>query len=1418
MKKRILSIVLIFCMVCSLLPVSALAVEAETETYPAVRYGTDGIIGWDAEAESYDYIYFGNWKNAGDTQAQPLKWRVLDDKANNGQTGLFLMSEQILGYKYTDINKGDGSMDPTEGGIYFEKTGFQTGEDVDVNWGALSEILGGNPSVADELLEAYTEFGYSTMYQGSDLQNWFTDFAGVTQNAYVGSNGSYVIGGVQSAFNATELAAILATAKNDDSYIANEGLGMDAFNVVSMAYNGILAGDKVFPMSAQEAESEAYGFGGGDADDEELARRLGEAEDGARAWLRSYTLPGDAKGMQCLMLGAVGLVDDHPNFAMDFSGDAGYTEQATKFANDLGVRPAFNLDPSKVLFVTAADNSGHQNTLAAVGSVDSKEWKLTLKDGSSFSAEIAATSAAPGGSLTVTHDAMGAGYTNITAAILDAEGTLVAYGSINNTAEATTSTIALPETLADGVYTISVQAEDWNGANYTDYASTPYTTTVKVSSAHSHDNQTWTAIGSEAELAALTAGGYGFLVADIEVDDETVYDGNLCLNGFELIGAMQANGLNIYDCTERGSTGAITVPKNGTLSLYDGVTVQGGDSSALVINGTLNLLGAPTLSSTQAQIDLGESGVISLTKPISVDAPYTIRVDADHTVTSGWASAMGSAEFDTLFTAAGGFIASADGKELAISVALHETDHAYCGAKCTHGENHQVTTWTLLTSWGDIVSHSKAGKSEYDEDIYILEAGSYALTGNIALQKPISVNGTVNLCLNGYELNLGRGGDYHYNYCDIRIPTGSTLNLCDCRESENTGMITNSATAAINIKGGTFNFYSGCFSDNKDSSDAHSVNVINGGTFNMFGGKISRGPYPYEEYAVKCGYNTTVNISGGKIYENGIYADNGAVLRLSNSPEINLITVRLSNDPPPTIDASGLADGVVIPVTLSSFPEDGSTKILFAGGAADAEHFTLPFNVFGWKLIPSGDNLAVESYVVVKPTAVTFYDKNGNAIANEGELHLFISETYPLSRIEVSPADATEAFQFDVSQSLGFDKETLVISALTSSGDGSYKFRASYDGNYYTLGIIWVHVHPITLQYAPGAGVDGEAATQDINTTENVTIEDALFERDGYRQVGWSYTDGGEKDFDLKDEDISIAVFLEAGVRDDTAHTCTVALYPVWEAEEYTVTLKTNGGTIAYGKNVTGYTHGTETALPTAGEMFKNLYTFEGWYENADFSGEAVTAISATDIGNKTYYAKWELDGYSVNFDLQGHGDAIDEQKIQDGGKVTEPAAPTASGYIFGGWYKEAACITAWDFGNDTVSEATTLYAKWTEKAIVSISEDVQTYTWDGTAKTFAISGTPGDGFAVQYKVNDNWTDTVPSAVGTYDVKVTRAEDETYKAYEKEITGGLVVNAAAPEATAPTAKTGLVYDGNAKSLINAGTSEHGYWEYSLDGT
>ena len=89
--------------------------------------------------------------------------------------------------------------------------------------------------------------------------------------------------------------------------------------------------------------------------------------------------------------------------------------------------------------------------------------------------------------------------------------------------------------------------------------------------------------------------------------------------------------------------------------------------------------------------------------------------------------------------------------------------------------------------------------------------------------------------------------------------------------------------------------------------------------------------------------------------------------------------------------------------------------------------------------------------------------------------------------------------------------------------------------------------------------------------------------------------------------------------------SCTVTVME----PTYTVTLKPNEGTIADGKNVTGYVRGTVSALPTAADITREGYLFKGWYEAADFSGSPVTAITATDTGDKTFYAKW-AEAYTV--------------------------------------------------------------------------------------------------------------------------------------------------------------------------------------------
>ena len=122
-----------------------------------------------------------------------------------------------------------------------------------------------------------------------------------------------------------------------------------------------------------------------------------------------------------------------------------------------------------------------------------------------------------------------------------------------------------------------------------------------------------------------------------------------------------------------------------------------------------------------------------------------------------------------------------------------------------------------------------------------------------------------------------------------------------------------------------------------------------------------------------------------------------------------------------------------------------------------------------------------------------------------------------------------------------------------------------------------------------------------------------------------------------------------------------------WTAPTYAVTLNTNGGTINNG-NVTGYTYGVGATLPT--DVTRTGYTFKGWYDNENLTGSPVTAIGGAETGNKEYWAKWEINQYTITFDTNG-GSEIAPITQDYGTKITAPANPTRKGYTFKGWDKE---------------------------------------------------------------------------------------------------------------------------------------------------
>ena len=147
----------------------------------------------------------------------------------------------------------------------------------------------------------------------------------------------------------------------------------------------------------------------------------------------------------------------------------------------------------------------------------------------------------------------------------------------------------------------------------------------------------------------------------------------------------------------------------------------------------------------------------------------------------------------------------------------------------------------------------------------------------------------------------------------------------------------------------------------------------------------------------------------------------------------------------------------------------------------------------------------------------------------------------------------------------------------------------------------------LVITFDPDNG--DQSITQKVNWSKDGTALTApVPTKEGHSLDGWYYDNNGTEtkwNFDT-----------------DTVK-CTMTLKAKWELSTYSVTLQTDGGTIAPGKEVTDYTYGTGAVLPTADDITREGYRFDGWYADSSFSGSAVTEITDTDTGGKTFYAKW---------------------------------------------------------------------------------------------------------------------------------------------------------------------------------------------------
>lgn len=167
---------------------------------------------------------------------------------------------------------------------------------------------------------------------------------------------------------------------------------------------------------------------------------------------------------------------------------------------------------------------------------------------------------------------------------------------------------------------------------------------------------------------------------------------------------------------------------------------------------------------------------------------------------------------------------------------------------------------------------------------------------------------------------------------------------------------------------------------------------------------------------------------------------------------------------------------------------------------------------------------------------------------------------------------------------------------------------------------------------------------------------------------------------------------------------------------------------------------------------------YTAYYDNLEFYLVAIAPRYAVEFNENNNAAPSERAFYIA-------AGSADFYTTSSGGSLQTLAAPTRSGYVFGGWYKEAACTNqilsaalALNANTDytdssalwTKAEAVTLYAKWLEKTPAGIDFDYENEMITGltVSAEYAIGGTAvtadADG---KTAIQSGWFDTALSVV-----------------------------------------------------------------------
>lgn len=446
-------------------------------------------------------------------------------------------------------------------------------------------------------------------------------------------------------------------------------------------------------------------------------------------------------------------------------------------------------------------------------------------------------------------------------------------------------------------------------------------------------------------------------------------------------------------------------------------------------------------------------------------------------------------------------------------------------------------------------------------------------------------------------------------------------------------------------------------------------------------------------------------------------------------------------------------------------------------------------------LLSNSNNLKLSDISPSQPLYVKISKSGGNRVNID---NLSLVTLYKSSTNVVT-------FNVDDTTNLELVKSNLPISQPSNPTKTGYSFDAWYLEDTFVTPYNFANnvttdltlyakfiINQYTIAFNSNGGSSVTSIEQDYDTD---VVEPTSPTKDGYLFDDW-----------YSDVELTIPYVF------DKIPSENITLYAKWTLDTYDITYMLDGGT-NNGGNPASYT--IETSTITLLTATKDGFTFNGWYDNVEFTGEPISEVTLGSFGDITLYAKFtENTGNTFDvlvYDFEGEGNQLLYTiEVAENGFATRPETdPTRAGYRFDDWYLDNA-ETPFNWATAPITEDITIFGVWVQTFTVTFDSNEGSSVSSQVVDINDYATEPADPTRDGYSF-EGWFDITLTTEFIFDSTPVTTDLILYAKWELTPTGSLMIY----EVYGGGGNSGATYTNDYVVLYNSTNSSINLTGYSI---